>query len=67
MGACSVINMKRKNSVFKPIKSTFSPTSSHNSRNRQKQNYLDSIKSTFILKDVFSFLKRKNEIKNDNL
>ena len=67
MGACSAINMKRKNSEFKPIKSTFSPTSSNNSRNRQKQNYLDSIKSTFILKDVFSFLKRKNEIKNDNL
>jgi len=26
---------------------------------RQKQNYLDSMKSTFILKELFSFLNEK--------
>ena len=52
MGTFSDINMKRKKkSEYKPIKS------------KQKQNYLDSIKSIFILKDVFSFLNKKMKLK----
>ena len=50
MGAsksCYNINRERKNSEFKPIEY------------KQKQNYLESIKSTFILKELFSFLNEK--------
>jgi len=63
MGVFSDKNMKRKNSKINPIKSIFSLIASHNSSNRQKQNYLYSIKSIFILKDVFSFLNEKMKLK----
>ena len=50
MGTCSDVNIKEKNYKFKPIISKY------------KQNCLDSIKSNFILKELFSFLKEKKKL-----
>ena len=48
MGTCSDVNIKEENYKFKPSK--------------YKQICLDSIKSIFILKELFSFLKEKNKL-----